>query len=127
MRVIERIFAYLDHHRLTPYAFERACNIANGYLKKQQKGKGTVGSEILEKIGGAYRDLDLTWVLTGRGRMIVDAGYKGELTQGLWHEEQATYPEPDETIRLLRDKIATLEKALTDKEKIINLLEQMKP
>ena len=127
MRVIERIFAYLDHHRLSPYAFERACDIANGYLKKQQKGKGTIGSEILEKIGTAYRDLNLTWVLTGRGKMIVDAGYNGELMPGMWLEEQATYPAQDETARLLREKIVTLEKALADKDKISGLLEQVKP
>jgi hypothetical protein len=124
LRVIDRIFEYLKHHNLTPYTFERTCGIANGYLKKQTKGKGTIGSEILEKITGQYKDISLNWLITGKGTMLVDTSYQssGEIRQ--WSEEESSYTSHDQTIRSLREKILILENSLADKEKIISLLEK---
>ena len=124
MRVIDRIFEYLRHHHLTTYTFERACGIANGYLKKQMKGKGTVGSEILEKIIDQYKDLSLTWLLTGKGEMIVASNYNKEIESGNLSEEQPAYPSQEQIIKLLREKINILQNSIADKEKIIGLLEK---
>lgn len=88
------------------------------------KGRGTIGSEILEKIGSTFRDLNLTWVLTGRGKMILDDAYPGLVQSGNLSEEKAMYSAQENTIKNLREKIIILEKALADKEKIISLLER---
>jgi hypothetical protein len=126
MRVIERLLAYLNHHRLTPYTFERTCNIGNGYLRKQEKGKGTIGSDTLQKIGSVYKDLNLSWLLTGVGNMIIDGTYPRTLDPGNWSEAEQAYASQEQTIKLLKDRISSLENALADKEKIISLLEHMK-
>lgn len=126
MTLIERLFQYLAHKRLTPYTFERACGIANGYLKKQKKGKGTIGSEILEKISQHYSDLSLIWLVTGKGKMIVDSSYATESAFAKVAEAPIEYESAEATIRNLREKISILERALADKEKIISLLEQRK-
>jgi hypothetical protein len=110
---------------LTPYSVERNCGIANGYLKKQTKGKGTVGSEILEKISEKYKDLNLTWLLTGKGKMIIDDEYPTGTLGGNWSEDEQTYT-PQDTIKSLKEKISILESALADKEKIIRMLEKSK-
>jgi hypothetical protein len=123
LRLIDRIFEYLHHRHLTPYAFERTCGIANGYLKKQMKGKGSVGSEILEKIGDKYRELNLTWVLTGKGKMVNEGVYATGDEPSAWSEDEQIYS-PQETIKSLKEKINILENALADKEKIIRLLEK---
>jgi hypothetical protein len=120
VRVIDRLFEYLRHHNLTPYNFERACGIANGYLKKQLKGKGTIGSEILEKITHKYRDVSLTWLVTGKGKMLGDAYEQPDLRV---EEDSLSYTSAEHTIALLHQKIEILEKSLADKEKIIKLLE----
>jgi hypothetical protein len=124
LRVIDRIFEYLKHHNLTPYTFERACGIANGYLKKQTKGKGTIGSEILEKITAKYKDISLTWLVTGKGSMLIDMNYKPGEETGNWSEDEPAYSSHEQTIKLLREKILILENSLADKEKIIRLLEK---
>jgi hypothetical protein len=124
LRVIDRIFEYLKHYNLTPYTFERACGIANGYLKKQTKGKGTIGSEILEKITEKYKDISLTWLVTGKGSMLIDMNYKTGAEPGNWSEDEAAYTSADHMIKLLREKISILENALNDKEKIITMLEK---
>lgn len=120
MRVIDRLFEYLKHRDLTPYNVEQACGIANGYLKKQTKGKGTIGSENLEKIIAAFPDLNVKWLISGKGKMLVD-NYS-QIDQRL-QEEMKSYSAFEQTIALLRDKIEILEKSLADKDKIIRLLE----
>ena len=64
MKVTDRLQEYLDLRKVSPYTFERTCGIANGYLKKQMKGKGSIGSEIVERITEKYKDLNITWLLT---------------------------------------------------------------
>ncbi len=123
MRIIDRLFEYLKHHRLTPYTFEQRCGIANGYLKKQSRGKGSIGSEILEKIVNRYRDIEPEWLLTGRGTMLRSSDYPPAEDQGSQMED-APVPPTDYLVRLLRDKTTILENALRDKEKIIVLLEE---
>lgn len=123
MRIIDRLFEYLKHHGLTPYTFEQRCGIANGYLKKQSRGKGSVGSEILEKIIDRYRDIDPEWLLTGRGKMLRNNDYPPLRDPGT-RVEDPMIPSTDYLVQLLRDKTTILENALRDKEKIILLLEE---
>jgi len=119
MRIIDRLKEYLDSRNITARSFERACGLSNGYLQKQVKGKGAIGSEILEKIHAAYEELSLVWLFTGRGGMTLQ--YSSQQVQ----EEAAQYAGgKDELIRALRDQVAVLQSANADKDKIIMLLEQ---
>jgi hypothetical protein len=71
MKPIDRLLSYLELKQISAYAFERACEVSNGYLYKQQKGKGTIGSDILEKIRKVYSDLNLIWLISGEGEMLL--------------------------------------------------------
>lgn len=118
MRIIDRLQQYIEFRNLSPYAFERACGLANGYLGKQLKGRGRIGSEILAKIHAACDDLNLTWLVTGAGEMI-DQHKPLQLQEGT-----AGYSDGrEEIIRMLRSQITMLEISNTDKDKIIALLE----
>jgi hypothetical protein len=123
MRLIDRLFEYLHHHRLTPYTFERECGVANGYLQKQKKGKGSIGSDILEKIHAKYNDLNVFWLVTGKGRMLTDSPYNSSSISANLLESPGEYQSSEQAIKQLNEKIELLEKALADKEKIIKLLE----
>ena len=70
MRIIDRLLSYLAAKRITAYSFERNCKVANGYLKKQHRGKGSIGSDILERIHQNYFDINLVWLITGEGEML---------------------------------------------------------
>lgn len=102
MRLIDRLFEYLSCNNLSAYEFEHTCGLSNGYLGKQLKGKGTVGSNVLEKIKYHYPDLDLLWLLTG--------------------EENAAYVH-EALIRSFNNQIKQLERQVADKEAIIALLQ----
>lgn len=113
MRVIDRLATFLAYKKITPYSFELTVGVANGYLKKQLKGKGSIGSDILQRIYRVYADLDFIWLLTGNGDMLCD-----DLRPCL-----VAYSK-DEIIQMLNERIELLEASLTDKKKIILLFEK---
>ncbi|MGH2644660.1 MAG: hypothetical protein ACRDE2_11970 [Chitinophagaceae bacterium] len=108
----------MEFKSMTAYAFERTCGIANGYLKKQYNGKGSIGSETLEKIYHYYPDLNVLWLLVGEGEMIIR-----DWSIALKEEEKKYLTVKDEMIAILQNQIAFLEKRIEDKDKIISLLE----
>lgn len=99
MRVIDRLNQYLEVKGVSAYAFERACGVANGYLGKQLKGKGSIGSDILEKVWQKYPDLNLAWLITGNGKMLVRRPYK------IADENEGSQVEEDEKVYAVRNKL----------------------
>jgi hypothetical protein len=124
VRVTDRLHEYLASKNISPYVFEKTCGIANGYLNKQSKSKGTIGSEIVEKIKAKYKDLNVTWLLTGEGQMLITHFYVPSDHVSALAENEAVYETQQNTIKDLREKILILESALADKQKIIELLEK---
>ena len=118
MRVIDRLVKYLESKRITAYSFERTCQVANGYLKKQQKGKGSIGSDILERIHRNYSELSLLWLISGQGEMIEPEKENGPLLNN-----NRQFYTKDEMIQFLQERINLLESVVADKDKIINMLE----
>lgn len=125
MRLIDRLREYLSYSNITAYSFEHSCELSNGYLGKQLKGKGNVGSEILERIKAIYPDLSLIWLVTGRGSMLLSPPkHKQEYyAPDLDEEQQVYYTSKDDVIAILNNLIAKLEATIGDKERIISLLE----
>lgn len=130
MRLIERLHDYLVYSHISAYSFERSCDLSNGYLGKQLKGKGSVGSDILEKIKENYADLSLVWLVTGKGRMLVSPPGQGQVpdkkqvVSELNEEQQIYFASKDEVIKLLNRQLEKMEIMLADKDKLISLLEE---
>ena len=122
MRIIDRLTKYLKQKTITPYSFERTCQIANGYLKKQIRGKGSIGSEILARIYHHYPDLNLLWLISGEGEMLVPENEMRIINNQV--EEEKIFYTKDERIEFLNERIALMESSLADKKRIIDLLEK---
>lgn len=105
---------YLEHKGLTVYAFEKACGVGNGYFGKQHKGKGAMGSEILERVAEQYPDLNLTWLITGRGPMLqkLPKGVKAS-DELMLKEEESLYEVKKELIVMLKDQLRKLESSIS--------------
>jgi len=71
MKSINRLFEYLEYHKIKPAHFERDLGLSNGYLGTQRKRSADLGSTIVEKIMNHCNDLNLTWLITGSGKMLV--------------------------------------------------------
>jgi hypothetical protein len=125
MRLIERLQQYLAYYNISAYSFEHTCGLSNGYLGKQLKGKGAVGSDILERIKQNYTDLSLIWLVTGKGTMLLSPPKPGSDKKfSELNEEQTIYfTSKDDVISLLNKQIEKLEATNADKDKIIGLLE----
>lgn len=67
MKPIERLGLYLKQNKIMFSTVEKATGLGNGYLSRQIKNQGSIGSEILEKICLSYPSLNTLWLLTGKG------------------------------------------------------------
>ncbi len=73
----ERIKLYILKKGLSKSAFYEASGLSNGFLDKTHN----IGSDKIEKILKAYPDINLEWIITGKGEMLVKAN-KGYNTPG---------------------------------------------
>jgi len=75
MNIPERILQYLEHKGISKLAFYKAIGVTNGYLDKKQ----TIGAEKIAVITEIYSDLNLSWLITGKGEMLNPEGeYTGD-------------------------------------------------
>lgn len=142
MRPIERLSIWMKIKGITPYAFEKACELSNGYLKKQEGGKGTLGSDVLEKIHSTYPLLNILWLLFEDGEMDIkppETEISGQAQpqaqpQAQTENQVKNIDEPsagsrqselmklqNQVILSLQDQIDILKAANADKDKIIAL------
>ena len=120
MRLTDRLLSYLELKNISVYAFERNCEVANGYLGKQVRGKGTLGSDILEKIADKYPDLNLVWLITGRGKMLQKPSTEKKSaaeSESMVNEEATVYKIKQQLIDTLKAQLKTLETPTTKRKK----------
>jgi len=123
MKTIERIAMYLQFRAITPHSFERKIHLSNGYFSKQTKNLGSVGSDILVKIHDSYPELNMLWVLTGEGKMILE---EAEMMPDQKVEDFGIrYTSENKRLKSLESDMEKLSIVLKDKEKIIGLYEFM--
>lgn len=126
MRLLDRLYQYLECNSISAYAFEHACGLSNGYLGKQFKGKGTVGSAVLVKIKKHYPELNVQWLITGKGNMI-NKSYNLENDNSTYNVEDGNsniFQLQTALIDALKKQIIHLEQIVADRESIIYLLEK---
>src|SRR5690606_33427269 len=118
MTAVKRMLQYLDKKGISKYKFYKDTGLSNGFLDKGNN----IGSDKCEKIGYVYTDLNMDWVVTGRGDMIK--------TQESVKESNFIASEPDDTYRdgnksevYYEQTIKALNKTITAQEKTIKLLE----
>lgn len=72
MKAIDRLYQYIENRGVSPSSFEKEINLSNGYLSVQKKRKADLGSGIIKKISDYCQDLNMHWLITGNGSMILD-------------------------------------------------------
>lgn len=66
MTIRKRILEYIDNKGISKYKFYQEIGVSNGFLDKD----GSIGSDKCEKISYQYQDLNLDWLITGKGNML---------------------------------------------------------
>jgi hypothetical protein len=122
----DRLCEYLTTKGLSVNNFERSINAGGSYLRNVK----SIGSDKLLSISRFYKDINLDWLITGRGEMlksedtiIKDVGHTtagndspiaGNININVYKSE----------LEKLKLKITYLERILKDKEDIIDLLKK---
>ena len=70
MKAIERIKQYIDYKGLNNRVFELENGLSNGYIATQLKRNADLGESVLNKILDNCLDINVEWLLTGKGVML---------------------------------------------------------
>lgn len=54
--------------------FELYIGISTGYISNMKKNSGAVSSDVLIKLNHKFPDLNLEWLITGKGSMLKSMG-----------------------------------------------------
>lgn len=78
MSLSKRLFTYIRAKGVTINKFEKGIGVSQGLLAKAIKNESVIGSDKLEKIFLYYGDINLNWLITGKGSMFLEEGRKRE-------------------------------------------------
>lgn len=67
MSVKERLKKFIQTQKMTVIEFERSINASNGYVNSIHK---SIGIDKLNDVIEKYPNLNIEWLLTGKGEMI---------------------------------------------------------
>jgi hypothetical protein len=70
MKIINRIFEYIEFKGIKPTRFEKNLGFSNGYLGTQLKRNADLGESVLNKIINYCLDINIEWLITGNGEML---------------------------------------------------------
>lgn len=112
LKAKERIVQFIDFKKITKNKFCEKNLFSNSFFNNDS----AISSDKLLNIFRNYPELNMDWVITGRGEMITKTTEK-DLAIIQAAEPKALYKTDKDLL------IETLQKSIEDKEKIIALLE----
>lgn len=106
--ILDRILEYLEYKGISKYKFYKKTGLSNGFLDK----KGSIGADKCEIIYSHYPDLNLEWLITGKGEKIKDSSIKSEkytdlenLLNSVIYTQQEIISNQEYTINQLKNQI----------------------
>jgi len=118
----ERILQFIEYKRLSKNKFYKETGLSNGILDKQ----GGISSDSLEKIYYVYPEINLDWLLTGKGEMLKKEGLvqqaHNNISSTINQHQTIHAPEDYETLKQENKRLTQENSGL--KDKIIQLMEE---
>ena len=118
----ERILQFIEYKRLSKNKFYKETGLSNGILDKQ----GGISSDSLEKIYCVYPEINLDWLLTGKGEMLKKEGLvqqaHNNISSTITQHQTIHAPEDYETLKKENQRLTQENSGL--KDKIIQLMEE---
>lgn len=68
--MLERLKEFIGYKKLAVRKFEIAVGMSNGTVHNAMANKSSISSAWLSKIAAAYPELNLVWLVTGKGDML---------------------------------------------------------
>ncbi len=70
-KAIHRILDLIAHLDVSARQFDLSIGTANGYTLRMHKNNASVGSDVIERIVKTYPQINLVWLITGKGEMFI--------------------------------------------------------
>ena len=118
----ERILQFIEYKSLSKNKFYKETGLSNGILDKQ----GGISSDSLEKIYCVYPEINLDWLLTGKGEMLKKEGLVQQAHNNISSTitQQQTIHAPEEYQELKEENKRLAQENSQLKDKIIMLMEE---
>lgn len=102
----DRLKQIIDYYNITTNNFSQKIGVSEGAIRKAMTQNTTLRSDTLDKISQNFADINIDWLVTGRGEM-------------LRNDQPQTTTHSDENVSRL---ISILENTLKEKDSQINRL-----
>lgn len=70
LKTIDRLIQFINYAGLSARQFDLSIGASNGYTLRMQKNSASIGSDVIENILKAYPQLNVVWLITGKGEML---------------------------------------------------------
>ncbi|WP_204345160.1 hypothetical protein [Psychroserpens algicola] len=70
-KTVHRIMQLITALNMSARQFDISIGTANGYILRMQKNNASVGSDVIERIIKEYPQVNLIWLITGKGEMFI--------------------------------------------------------
>lgn len=132
--VKDRIKEFIQFKNISPRAFEKRCNLSNGYLR-QLRNSPTANK--IEIILSAFPELNRAWLMSGKGEMLKGESQKVPDNQEknaknninisinvlkTMEEQAASLLAQSETMRSLSESIKTRDRQI---DRMLSMLEEL--
>lgn len=122
-KIITRLFIYLQHKGIPHTRFEKEIGLSNGYLNTQLKRNSDLGESVIRKIVDNCLDMDMVWLITGRGNMLKNSP-SSTYNQPQSPVNNTIVTELKERITELKDRITDLKDMIATKDELINIMRE---
>ena len=66
----KRLKQIIDYYGITPHKFSQKIGLSEGTIRKILSANTSIKSENLEKLAQTFTEINLDWLITGRGEML---------------------------------------------------------
>lgn len=113
-KTINRIMQVISALNMSARQFDLSIGTANGYILRMQKNNASVGSDVIERIVKEYPQINLVWLITGKGNMFIDEPSQPKARS---KQEIEAYIDAKLKLQLSDEKKALLDEILSEIEK----------
>lgn len=68
----ERLKQLIDYYGISTNLFSQKIGVSEGTIRKILAQNTTIRSDTLEKISQNFADINMDWLITGRGEMLIN-------------------------------------------------------
>lgn len=73
----ERLKQLIDYYNISTNLFSQKIGVSEGTIRKILTQNTTIRSDTLEKISQNFAEINMDWLITGRGEMLLENSQEG--------------------------------------------------